>query len=149
MVSWPNGEIAALDKHRESHRPLFRFIELLIDAVVVPASWPVQQLLVAVKTIETLGAQLAVLCSRDAKSADFSRWIGGRPGLWWQTIDNSDRYRHSWLDFMTSEVTKAKVERLGDPSLKGNLGVLLARMWGWHSVPFLYNDVNEVEEAAV
>jgi hypothetical protein len=67
----------------------------------------------------------------------------------WLTIDIPNRYLHSWLDFATSEVTEPKVEGLGDLSLKHNLGVLLARLWGWHSVLFLDDDIDEVDEAAV
>lgn len=142
-------EVAAVGGHRESHRALLRVIKPLVDAVVVPASRPVQQLAVAVETAEALGARFVALCSRDARSSDFAAWIGERPGLRWMTLDIPNSYQHPWLDFATSRVTEAKVERLGDLSLKRNLGVLLARLRRWHSVLFLDDDIAEVDEAAV
>lgn len=149
MATCPSGTIAALGRHRESHRALLSGLEPLVDAVVVPASRPVQQLAVAMETAEALGARFVALCSRDARSADLSAWIGERPGLRWLAIDIPHRYQHPWLDFATSRVTEARVERLGDLSLKRNLGVLMARLRGWRSVLFLDDDIEEVDESAV
>lgn len=149
MSTCLSGEIAALGRHRESHRALLSGLEPLVDAVLVPASRPVQQLAVAVETAESLGARFVALCSRDARSADLAEWIGERPGLRWLTVDIPSGYQHPWLDFATSRVTEAKVERLGDLSLKRNLGVLLARLRGWRSVLFLDDDIAEVDESAV
>jgi hypothetical protein len=149
MVTCLSGEIASLGGHRESHRALLSVIEPLVDAVVVPASRPIRQLGVAAKTAEALGARLVALCSRDARSADLSEWIGERPTLRWLTIDIPSDYEHPSLDFATSRVTEAKVQRLGDLSLKRNLGVLLARLQGWRSVLFLDDDIDEVDEAAL
>jgi hypothetical protein len=136
MITCTSGEIAALGGHRESHRALLRAIEPLVDAVVVPTSRPVQQLAVAVKITEALGSRFVVLCSREARAADFPAWIGERPGLWWLTIGVPNSYQHPWLEFATSRVTEAKVERLGDLSLKRNLGVL-------------DDDIEEMDDAAV
>lgn len=149
MVTYLSEDGAALGRHRESHRALLRELEPLVDAVVVPASRPVQQLPGAVDIAESLGARFVALCSRDARSADLSAWIGDRPELWWLAIDIPSSYHHPWLDFATSQVAEAKVKRLGDLSLKRNLGVLLARLQGWRSVLFLDDDIEEVDVAAV
>jgi hypothetical protein len=151
VVAYPSEKIAAatLGRHRQSHRALLRNLAPLVDAVVVPASRPVQQLAVAVKVAEDLDARFVALCSRDARSASLSAWIGERPGLWWLAIDIPNSYHHPWLNFATSRVTEAKVERLGDLSLKRNLGVLLARLQEWRSVLFLDDDIEEVDIAAV
>lgn len=149
MLTYPSGEISALGRHRESHRALLGVIEPLVDAVVVPASRPVEQLAVAAETAEALGARFVALCSREARSTGLSAWIGERPNLRWMSIDIPDNYQHPWLDFETSRVADAKVKRLGDLSLKRNVGVLLARLLGWHSVLFLDDDITDVDEAAV
>jgi hypothetical protein len=149
MVTCPSGQIAARARHRESHRALLQVLGPSVDAVVVPASRPVQQLAAAVDTAETLGACFVALCSREARSADLAAWIGARPGLQWLAIDILHGYRHRLLDFATSRVTEAKAERLGDLSLKRNLGVLLARLRGWRSVLFLDDDIDGVDAAAV
>jgi len=150
MVTCLRGEIASLGKrHRESHRALLNVLEPLVDAVVVPASRPVEHLAVASRTAEALGARLVALCSRDAKSAEFSVWVSERPALRWLAIDIPTDYQHPWLHFTTSRITEAKVKRLGDLSLKRNLGVLLARLQGWRSVLFLDDDIDKVDEAAL
>lgn len=150
MVAHPGERIAAV-RHRQSHRALLRDLapSPMVDAVVVPASRPVQQLAVAVKVAEDLGARFVALCSRDARSAGLSAWIGERPGLRWLAIDIPNGYQHPWFDFATSQVTEAKVKRLGDLSLKRNLGVLLARLQEWRSVFFLDDDIEDVDIAAV
>lgn len=149
MVTYPSGKLAELGMHRESHRALLRHLEPAVDAVVVPASRPVQQLTVAMNIAESVGAEFVALCSRDARSTDLSSWIGERPELRWLAIDIPPGYQHAWLDFATSRVTEAKVKRLGDLSLKRNLGVLLSRLRGWRSLLFVDDDIEKVDEVAL
>lgn len=149
MITCPSEEITSLCVHRNSHRALLRALVPLVDAVVVPASRPVSQLAVSVQIAQSLGAQFVALCSGNARSADFSEWICGRPGPRWLTIDIPSSYQHTLLDFATSKATEAKIERLGDLSIKRNLGLLLARLLGWRSVLFLDDDIHEVDITAV
>lgn len=126
MITCASEEIAALGRHRESHRALLRAIAPLVDAVVVPASRPVPQLAV-VKIAEALGARFVALCSREARFADFSAWIGERPGLWWCRQVNSffpEAYDEDWIFFCqvatTGSVRQLEYDSFAEPDGAGD-----------------------------
>ena len=53
------------------------------------------------------------------------------------------------LEFSTSEIPAATRTRLGDLSAKRNIGLLLARLVGWHGVLFLDDDIRDVSPRTV
>src|SRR5262249_40098738 len=117
MITRPSEEseeITALGVHRRSHRALLGMLGPAVDAVVVPASRPVSHLAVSVQIAQALGSRFVALCSRHARSTDFSGWIVQWPEPRWLTIDIPDGYQHPLLNFATSQATEAKVKRLGD-----------------------------------
>jgi len=97
----------------------------------------------------SLDCELVVLCSRDAKPVEFAQIASEWPALRWAAIDIPAGYRHPTLEFSTSTIDEAKALRLGDLSLKRNIGLLFARMLGWRSILFLDDDVFALDPGLV
>ncbi|MQA11238.1 MAG: hypothetical protein GEU98_22310 [Pseudonocardiaceae bacterium] len=154
-VTTPTSAPAAC---RDSHRALLRIVrggsDRGVEAVVVAATWSTAHLTAATELAAKLGATVVALCSRSAKADEFAALASRFPGLSWLAIDVPAGYHHPLLDFATSRTAEAKAYRLGDLSVKRNLGLLLAGLLGWRSVLFLDEDirdldVDEVREGAV
>ena len=138
--------------HPQSHRALLRRVKpvpSLVDAVVVPATRPVEHLIPAAELARSLGAMLVVFCSRGLTAVAVADRLPKLPDLRWVAIDVPTGYRLPDLDLATSRATEAMAGRLGDLSTKRNLGLLLAKSAGWHRLLFLDDDIPEVDELAV
>ncbi len=139
--------------HRESHRDMLRNIRPALarspDVVVVAASRSASHLATAADLASRLGCRLVALCSRHARPDEFAVLAAEWPELCWSAVEVPAGYHHPLLYFMTSGIDDVKVERLGDLSLKRNLGLLLARLAGWRSVLFLDDDIELVDARAV
>lgn len=134
----------ALLPARCSHRELLSPVPLgsaAPDAIVVSATRQVAGLRETVDVAAKLGSLLVVLCSRSATAADFGELAARIPNLRWLAIDLPAGYRHPLFDFATSRIEEAKAARLGDLSMKRNLGLVLAKLLGWRRLMFLDDDI--------
>lgn len=143
---------------RGTHRRLLRIPSgrsaRTLDAVVVATTWSVDALGGAAALARELGATLVALCSREATASDVATLAdrlstmddGCEPDrLDWLAVDVPDGYQHPLFGFATSRASEAKVERLGDLSLKRNLGLTLATLLGWESALFLDEDITDLD----
>ncbi len=139
--------------HRESHRSLLRDIRPVParspDVVVVAASRSASHLATAANLASRLDCMLVALCSRYARPDEFAVLAAEWPTLRWSAVEVPVGYHHPLLHFMTSGIDDVKVGRLGDLSLKRNLGLLLAWLAGWRSVLFLDDDIELIDVRAV
>lgn len=139
--------------HRESHCSVLRSIRPAPmrspDVIVVAASRPAAHLATAAGLASRLDCILVALCSRHARPDEFAVLAAEWPALRWLAVEVPAGYHHPLLHFMTSAIDDVKVGRLGDLSLKRNLGFLLAWLAGWRSVLFLDDDIELVDPRAV
>ena len=135
--------------HWRSHRTLLQHpADVGADvpgAVVVPAARPVQNLSTAADLASELGCVLVVLGSQSARSVEFRSLASEWPEVRWVAIDLPAGYHHGLLEFETSTMAYATAGRVGDLSVKRNVGLLLARLVGWNSVLFLDDDINMLD----
>ena len=139
--------------HRDSHDSLLMRPEQssgrALDAIVVPAARPAYNLLPAFELAAALNCVVVALCSRNAEAAEAARLAADVPGVRWATIDLPPEYDHHLLRFKTSAFVDAIVGRLGDLSLKRNLGLLLGRLAGWRSILFLDDDMRDLDPTTI
>lgn len=141
--------------HRGSHRDLLRAsvhatdVRSVPDAVVIPAARPAGFLLPAMKLAARLDTLVVVLCSGSAIRKEVVGLTREVPGLRSAVVPVPGAYDSPLLDFRTSSVRLAQVWRLGDLSLKRNLGLLLGHLSGWRSLLFLDDDMRELYPDAV
>ena len=141
--------------HRGSHQsllaPLGPSAGRSLDAIVVPAARPAENLLPAMVLAAETGAAFLALTSGATKPAAVRAVAAEVPGLQYAVVPVPADYEHWIVDFRTSTpiFRAAQVGRLGDLSLKRNLGVLLGRLAGWRSILFLDDDIRALCPAAV
>lgn len=134
----------ALVPARCSHRELLSpvpFGYAAPDAIVVSATRRAAGLRETAEVAAKLGSLAVVLCSRSATAADFGHLAARIPNLRWLAVDLPAGYRHPLFDFATSRIEEAKAARLGDLSMKRNLGLVLAKLAGWRRLMFLDDDI--------
>ncbi len=151
--------MAVRTTHHGSHRTLLRpvgpgpgpgvGVVAAPGAVVVAAGRPAALLAPAAELAAELDRPLVALCSRRATAAGFAAIADRWPGLSWTAVDLPSGYTHPLLDLRTSTIRDAKALRLGDLSVKRNLGLLLGRLAGWPSVLFLDDDIDGIDPLAV
>jgi hypothetical protein len=119
-----------------------------VDAIVLPASRPAAYLLPAMEVAAGLGCEFVALCSgrtRIREAAGLAREV---PGLSWTLVD-----LHQDVPvlpaFTTSAVPEAARTRVGDLSLKRNLGLILGRLAGWEALLFLDDDIRDLSPRTV
>lgn len=154
MTTSGRGSTESHDTHHDSYRGLLHRVSgdacRAPDAIVVPAARDVGQLATAADLADNLGSFLVVLCSGAAGADDVvSLATTQYPGLRCCAVDLPDSYEHQLLKFETSFFDDVKVLRLGDLSMKRNLGLLLARLMRWQSVMFLDDDIQKVHRPDV
>lgn len=140
-------------EHHTSHRQLLRTIgsgsSRPPDAIVVSAARPARYLRAATELSSELGCTLIALCSHQAKADEVAEVVAEQPNVRWMAIDLPDDYRHPLLNFETSAVGDVKVRRLGDLSVKRNVGLLLGWLARWSSIMFLDDDISGIDPAVV
>jgi hypothetical protein len=151
------GSVRQLGTHRKlvsrtEQRELATRLEL--DAIIVPASRPAQNLKQAITLAWAAGCRLLILCSRRAAAAEVHQLLAQRPVKDATVVDIPDDYRHDLLDFralagIRSDLPAACFYRATDLSMKRNLGLLLARMMGWQRIFFLDDDIGNVDPAGL
>lgn len=139
--------------HHGSHHGLLRVVAPTVlatpGAVLVAASRPAAMLGPAAELAAELGCPLVALCSRQARAADVAALAEDRPGLSWTAVDLPAGYRHELLAMRTASIGDVRARRLGDLSVKRNLGLLLARLAGWPSVLFLDDDIDGIDPLVI
>ena len=128
--------------------------ELKLDAIIVPASRPVQHLEQAISPGPGHALRLLVLCSRRVTPAEVRQLLARRSFHDAIVIDLPDDYQHELLDFralasIKDDLPTACSYRVTDLSTKRNLGLILARMLGWRRIFFLDDDIRDVNPADV
>jgi hypothetical protein len=126
-----------------------------LDAIVIPASRPAENLEHAVTLAQETGCHLVILCSRQAYPADVHRQLP-RWGFSSATvIEIPERYDHDLFDFKTTWWVRngpgkdVCVVRDSDLSIKRNVGLALARMLGWERMFFMDDDIIGVDADAL
>ena len=114
-----------------------------LDAVIVPASRPASFLQPVIDLVADLDVFLVVLCSKQTRVEQVARRVARTPGARSLIVPIPEGWRHSEFPTQTSEVhfQKASAHRASDLSAKRNLGLLLARLRGWHKVAFVDDDI--------
>ena len=131
-------------EHREINAPL------ALDAVVVPASRPAQNIDLAVTLARAARSALLVLCSYQTVPAEVTKLLAERSFDDAIVINLADAYDHELISFpalasIKGELPAACSYFTTDLSTKRNLSLLLARKLGWRRIFFLDDDIREIE----
>jgi hypothetical protein len=149
-------EAAQSIHHLGTHRKLVRQREkltldtaLTLDAIIVPASRPAENLEQAITLARSLRCSLLILCSLRVKPADVHRLLKRRSFSDAIVVNLPDNYRHKLLDFRALATIKDNLPTacswyVTDLSTKRNVGLLLARMLGWRRIFFLDDDIRDI-----
>ncbi len=127
-----------------------------LDAIIVPASRPAENLSTAVKLATETDARLIVLCSFRTH-ADDVRALLAKHRLRDPAVVEMPQECKGWIlnDFKTTEWVHQGpgkvvcVARNSDLSMKRNTGLLLARMLGWERIFFMDDDIRAVSAQTV
>jgi hypothetical protein len=122
-----------------------------LDAIIVPASRPAENLQTAIGLAKETGARLIVLCSFRTHANEV-RALLAKNVLADAAVVQMPRKRGKWIlrDFETTRWVhngpgKAVCgTRNSDLSMKRNTGLLLARMLGWQRIFFMDDDIRGV-----
>jgi hypothetical protein len=114
-----------------------------LDAIIIPASRRASSFDDLIKLSARLGARLVVICSRLAKIEDVAERVARTPGARALIIEIPKNYRVPRMPSRTSNrrFLEASADRMSDLSTKRNLGLLLARLNGWHKIVFVDDDI--------
>jgi hypothetical protein len=155
------NERAGVIRHLGTHRKLVSQTErlvpettLVLDAIVVPASRPAQNLEHAITLARALDCRLLILCSHRVKTADVHKLLAKRSFSDAIVVELPDDYRHELLDFpalakIKEDLPAACSWYVTDLSVKRNVGLLLARMMGWRRIFFLDDDIRDINPVDV
>jgi hypothetical protein len=129
-------------------------IGLKLDAIVVPASRPAQNLEQAIALAQAMHCALLILCSRRVNPDQVQQLLAERSCHDAIVVGLPDDYRHELLDFSALATIKDDLPssffyRVRDLSTKRNLGLILARMLGWQRIFFLDDDIRNINPADV
>ena len=108
---------------------------LALDAIIVPASRPAQNLEQAITLARAADCALLILCSQKLEPAQVHQLLGERSFNGAIVVKLPKDYRHELLEFRALEsirgdLPKACSSYVTDLSTKRNVGLLLARMVG-------------------
>jgi hypothetical protein len=111
------------------------------DAIIVPTGRSAPSMEHAIKLAAKLHCKIVALCSRSSVATEVVE-IARRHRAEAIVIDVTTWPGGILPRFATGKLlTRAGFWRSADTSHKRNLGLLLARLWGWHSVVFLDDDI--------
>jgi len=142
---------SALLKSVEVESSLFSPGEITkLDAIIVPASRKASSFDDLIKLSARLGAQLVVICSKLARIDDVAERVARTPRARALIIEMPKNHRVPRMPGRTSrsEFLEASAGRISDLSAKRNLGLLLARLNGWHKIVFVDDDITLTEPEA-
>jgi hypothetical protein len=115
-----------------------------LDAVIMPASSPARMLQPTIKLAAFMEVPLVVLCSKETKAEQVAQLASTTPRARTLIIAVPEMWTHPGIPKRTSAAIfqKASAHRVSDLSAKRNLGLLLARLLGWHKIAFVDDDIN-------
>jgi hypothetical protein len=153
--------VASLAEHRPSHRDHLRKLATdpagrqkapLLDAIIMPTNRRLDE----PRTGVGLAAQLAavmdrdgnrppvvLLCSGAARSEHLPR--GLFQGTQVLAIDMPKGYEPVWPALRTAKDVLSEYRRSNDVGVKRNVGLVLARMYGWKNILLLDDDVSRLQ----
>jgi len=155
------SELVAYVRQHETHRKLVSQTEqraldteLRLDAIIVPASRPVENLEQAIALAQAARCTLLILCSRRVTPAEVRQLLARRSLNNAIVIGLPEDYRHELFDFralasIRDDLPTACSYRVTDLSTKRNLGLILARMLGWQRIFFLDDDIRDINPVDV
>jgi hypothetical protein len=128
--------------------------KLALDAIIVPASRPAQNLEHAVTLARAAQCALLILCSQRAEPAEAHQLLAERSFNDAIVVSLPRDYRHELLDFrglasIKDDLPAACSYYVTDLSTKRNVGLILARMLGWRRIFFLDDDIRDINPADV
>jgi hypothetical protein len=140
----------------ESSHPSAPSAGTSLDAIIVPAARPAENLKTAVELAKETGARLVVLCSFRAH-ADDVRALLAEHRLRDSSVVEMPQEWGDWIlgDFETTRWVHDGPgkgvcgTRNSDLSMKRNTGLLLARMLGWERIFFMDDDIRAVSPDTV
>jgi len=139
--------------HRESHLDLLQYVlpgsPRPVDAIVVAAGCPTRHVASAVKLAAQLDCDLLVVCSGQVRPQGVAGFAAEWPKLRYHAVYLPDGYEHPLLTFASSRIAGVEDGRHGLLNTKRNIGLLVARMLGWHTVLLLDDDIFDVPDALV
>lgn len=141
--------------HIESHAALLQhptgagLSRRALDAIVVPTIRP-QSLQTATALASDIGCALVVLCSTPEQARQALSEcapVGDDMLVTWVPRSIEDNL----LSFLTSVHPENDIKRSChvDIARKRNVGLLLARLCGWHTIMYLDDDIRDLTESAV
>ncbi len=121
-----------------------------LDAIIIPASRRASSFDDLIRLSARLGAQLVVICSKLARIDDVAERVARTPSARALIIEMPKNYRVPRMPGRTSRraFLEASAGRVSDLSAKRNLGLLLARLNGWHKIVFVDDDITLTEPEA-
>jgi hypothetical protein len=150
-------------RHKSSHSALLQSVEVesplfspvalsvtKLDAIIIPASRRASSFDDLIKLSARLGAQLVVICSKLTKIDDVAERVARTPGARALIIEMPKNYRVPRMPSRTSSrrFLEASAGRVSDLSTKRNIGLLLARLNGWHKIAFVDDDITLIDAEA-
>lgn len=122
-----------------------------LDAIIVPASRPAENLATAVELARETGAHLVVLCSLQARVPEVRDLLTTRDFTAATVVETPEKFSYGGLaDFETArwardgEGKKVCAIRTSDLSIKRNTGLIIARMCGWERIFFMDDDIRSI-----
>jgi len=126
-----------------------------LDAIVVPASRPADNLESAIDAAKAIGCHLVVLCSFRTDPAELRKLLNDKSLTKATAVEVPGDYDHWLFGFETTRWAKEGAGkhicavRKNDLSIKRNIGLVLARMLGWNSIFFMDDDIGEINTDAI
>jgi hypothetical protein len=111
-----------------------------LDAIVVSAFRPAENLAEAMRLAAEVGCRLVALCSGAASAEDVLRAADKVAGLRHAVVVVPPEYDHHVVELRTNAVAET-AGGIGDLSAKRNLGLLISHLSGWQTVLFLDDDI--------
>jgi glycosyltransferase involved in cell wall biosynthesis len=126
-----------------------------LDAIIVPASRPADNLESAIAAAKAIGCHLVVLCSFRTDPADLLALFGEENFTKATMVEVPGTYDHWRFGFETTwwarEGAGERVcnVRNRDLSVKRNIGLALARMLGWNRIFFMDDDIRQISAEVI
>ena len=124
---------------------------LKLDAIVVPASRTAANLDQALTLARAVGCWLVILCSGQLDAEAAREYADSRFRSYGKVVaaDIPSDYSHELLHFQRLRAIRSGLPQAcnyytTDLSIKRNIGLILARMLGWHRIFFLDDDIRDV-----
>jgi hypothetical protein len=155
------SERLAITRQLDTHRKLVSQTEqreigtrLTLDAIIVPASRPAENLDQAITLARALQCALLILCSHEAEPTAVHKLLAGRSFSDAIVVNLPGHYHHELLNFralakIKDDLPEACSWYVTDLSTKRNVGLVLARMLGWRRIFFLDDDIRDINPDGV